>query len=386
MRSGWCPRQPLSPPVPSRSIQQAIVAALPIVLTLILLPTLAFASPPDPSWVAGFYDGADGDDIVSLVYETSAANHTAPSHLGPLPCLLDMYLDSSVRHVPDCHFSRGPRSPPVLRSSEFVSIFNSLPPPTPFKEAPATLPSLACPARCCDPKMKVSANALSFAPHSSQKLTVAPLSTAPAPRVAASIPASRKFCGTCGKPLAAQPAPAARFGSPEAGYCVVLQIHVVDERFGGRLTRRKGLPSSASTVQNLRDNRSVNNIGVIAGDRNHFGANITPAGGSTITGVQGAFNTGAAPCGPTTTDPNLRTNAGAFSSTRLGFWSLTFRNGTNTATIATPTLAGAENPVPFAQDVAITRSDHPTISFTAPHIFGRSDSPRFLSRPTRRLK
>ena len=145
MRPGSCPRQPLSLPVPSRPVRQAIAAALPVVLALILLPPLAFASPPDPSWVAGFYDGADGDDIVSLIYETSAANQTAPTHLGPLPCLLDMYLDGIVRHVPDRHFPRGPRSPPVLRSPEFVSVFNALPPPTSFTEAPVALPSLVRP-------------------------------------------------------------------------------------------------------------------------------------------------------------------------------------------------------------------------------------------------
>lgn len=156
MRPGSSPRQPLLPPVPSRPLRQAIAATLPIVLALILLPPLAFASPPDPSWVAGIYDGADGDDIVSLVYETSAANQTTPSHLGPLPCLLEVCLYGIARYVPDRHFTRGPRSPPVLRLPEFVSVFNSLPPPAPFSEAPVTRPSLAkfCPPRCCDLKMK----------------------------------------------------------------------------------------------------------------------------------------------------------------------------------------------------------------------------------------
>jgi len=139
MRPGSCPRYPLSSRVPSRSMCHAIAPGLPIVLALILLPVLAFASPPDPSWVSGFYDGADGDDIVSLVYETSAANQTIPSHLGPLPCLMEVCRDSVVRYVPDRHFTRGPRSPPVLRSPEFVLVFNSLPPPA-VTEAPVTLP------------------------------------------------------------------------------------------------------------------------------------------------------------------------------------------------------------------------------------------------------
>jgi hypothetical protein len=110
-------------------MRQAISATLPIVLALILLPTLAFASPPDPSWVAGFYDGADGDEIVSLVYETSAANDTALSHVGPLPCLLEMSLEGIVCNIPDRHFTRGPRSPPILRPREFGAVFTSLPLP-----------------------------------------------------------------------------------------------------------------------------------------------------------------------------------------------------------------------------------------------------------------
>src|SRR6516165_10037792 len=153
MFPGSCPRQPPSPPMPSRSMRQAIAAALPVVLAVTLLPVIAFASPPDPSWIAGIYDGADGDDIVSLIYETSAASTAVPSQVGPLPCLLEMYLDDIARYVPDRHFTRGPRSPPVLRSSRS---FNSLLPPPSFTDVPVTLPSLFnfCPSPCCDPKMK----------------------------------------------------------------------------------------------------------------------------------------------------------------------------------------------------------------------------------------
>ena len=34
---------------------------------LLVLPTLALASPPDPSWIPGIYDDADSDDVVVLV-------------------------------------------------------------------------------------------------------------------------------------------------------------------------------------------------------------------------------------------------------------------------------------------------------------------------------
>jgi hypothetical protein len=122
----------------------------------------------------------------------------------------------------------------------------------------------------------------------------------------------------------------------------------------------------SGTVNNFRDTRGVNDVGIGAGDRDQFGANINPSAGSTLTGVQGAFSTGAATCAPLAVNQNFCANAPAFNSNRLGSWSLTFQNGTDTATITTPTLAGAETPVPFPQNVTITRSDHPTISFTIP--------------------
>src|SRR5262249_41263945 len=94
-------------------MQRMMATPLPILLTLILLPPIAFASPPDPSWIVGFYDGADGDDVVNLVYESSASNSAAPSHTRPLPWLL-VSLQGIVRNVAaSSRFTLGPRSPPV---------------------------------------------------------------------------------------------------------------------------------------------------------------------------------------------------------------------------------------------------------------------------------
>jgi len=38
-----------------------------LVLVLSTLGAMASASPPDPSWIGGFYDAADGDDVVLAV-------------------------------------------------------------------------------------------------------------------------------------------------------------------------------------------------------------------------------------------------------------------------------------------------------------------------------
>jgi len=116
-------------PEPSHIVWGAISTSLPIVLALILLPALAFATPPDPSWIAGIYDGTDGDDIVILVYQTSAASAPAPSPVGPLPGLPGTFLEDIARIVFGSRFTPGPRSPPILFSAEFAYVFSSLPPP-----------------------------------------------------------------------------------------------------------------------------------------------------------------------------------------------------------------------------------------------------------------
>src|ERR1700737_4641381 len=53
-----------------------ITAALLLLLPVTVLTALAYASPPDPSWIRGIYDDADYDDVVVMI--TSAAAATAP--------------------------------------------------------------------------------------------------------------------------------------------------------------------------------------------------------------------------------------------------------------------------------------------------------------------
>lgn len=57
----------------SRSVLVALILIAPIAG----LTSLAFASPPDPSWIRGIYDGADYDDVVLLI--TSATGTAAPA-------------------------------------------------------------------------------------------------------------------------------------------------------------------------------------------------------------------------------------------------------------------------------------------------------------------
>ena len=97
------------------------------IVALILCPSIAFASPPDPSWIAGIYDGADGDDVVSLVYDTAAAHAADGSHIATRPCPKELALESSARGVASHRFARRPRAPPVPGSAILVRVLRCSP-------------------------------------------------------------------------------------------------------------------------------------------------------------------------------------------------------------------------------------------------------------------
>jgi hypothetical protein len=55
-----------------------LFALLLLLPSVAALPALAYASPPDPSWIQGVFDGADYDDIVVLVSATVALSDMFP--------------------------------------------------------------------------------------------------------------------------------------------------------------------------------------------------------------------------------------------------------------------------------------------------------------------
>jgi hypothetical protein len=116
MRSGSRPRQQMPRMVVCRSKNRVRLILLPVVLAMILLPAIAFASPPDPSWIPGIYDGADGDDIVNLVYDTWAASAAASSHIGPLPSTPAILIERITPRLSGSRFVQGPRAPPAVDS------------------------------------------------------------------------------------------------------------------------------------------------------------------------------------------------------------------------------------------------------------------------------
>ncbi len=111
MRQGSCQRLML-PTGHSGSRGRHILTFLPIALTLMLLPAMALASPPDPSWISGIYDGADGDDVVTLLYETMGINAASFGHVALLPCIPKTWCDIVTRSFLSKPFTSSPRSPP----------------------------------------------------------------------------------------------------------------------------------------------------------------------------------------------------------------------------------------------------------------------------------
>ena len=123
MRSDPCPRRQMSPtdsPAPKRRVIFAVL--LPMVLSLIVLPAIAFARPPDSAWIGGIYDGADGDDSVVLVYETAAPS--VPNEPPPplFCCLQNISIESTVHGLLDGRFTRSVRSPLSALGSPIPSL------------------------------------------------------------------------------------------------------------------------------------------------------------------------------------------------------------------------------------------------------------------------
>ena len=66
-----------------RMRRQGFVVSL-LVGALMTLTPLAYAEPPDPTWIAGLYDNADYDDVViALTSAVGAADGTPTPDLAP---------------------------------------------------------------------------------------------------------------------------------------------------------------------------------------------------------------------------------------------------------------------------------------------------------------
>ena len=100
--AGLVHRRAGDPVRPELVVAMRLTVLLAVTLWAVL-PPLAAASPPDPTWIAGFYDDADFDDIVVHIgLMAGVCDPVAPPALAP---------DSLV-----CRVLPGPRQP-LLRLS-----------------------------------------------------------------------------------------------------------------------------------------------------------------------------------------------------------------------------------------------------------------------------
>ena len=86
-----------------------------VALTVATLTPLAYATPPDQTWIAGLYDNADYDDVVALVTSTASVENTPPPHGFELVCVvMATPAARGPRRVasPSLAFF-GPRAPPA---------------------------------------------------------------------------------------------------------------------------------------------------------------------------------------------------------------------------------------------------------------------------------
>jgi len=134
MRVRWCPRmrQHVSRTRPKPLIKPRKSVFFPVALALLLLPPIACASPPDPSWIAGIYDAADGDDIVALVYEIAGTQAASWQAVSPIDCLSELLvtLVPRIAHSLSAgQLIRGPpwRPDPIFSDTAYVPALASVP-------------------------------------------------------------------------------------------------------------------------------------------------------------------------------------------------------------------------------------------------------------------
>ena len=78
--------------------------ALLFLLSVLIVVPLAHAMPPDPSWIAGIYDGGDLDDLFALLLGSDGTVEGSPEKPGhpPLQIIgsLSLLPAETAREVP----------------------------------------------------------------------------------------------------------------------------------------------------------------------------------------------------------------------------------------------------------------------------------------------
>jgi len=84
---------------PRADVLRRFLTAL-LLLPLLGLTPLAYASPPDQTWLGGFYDDADYDDVVLLAMSLAVALADLAPALAVQPRVVDVLLLLDVEAAP----------------------------------------------------------------------------------------------------------------------------------------------------------------------------------------------------------------------------------------------------------------------------------------------
>lgn len=131
-----------------------------------------------------------------------------------------------------------------------------------------------------------------------------------------------------------------------------------------------------NTLNMFRDTRGANDVGSVAGDRIQFGADIVGGsagvslGASYPAAAPFSFNVSQFACNPLAVNTNFCSRTAPFSLARLDPWTIRFTRGADQLEVTGPTLAGAEQAVPFPVSVTLSGSGlTPTVSWQVPGAF-----------------
>ena len=96
------------------------VFALLIAALVVAVPTVAFADPPDPTWIGGFWDDDDFDNAVLAITSASAIEVASRIDAG-FPLWIPIARVASEKEeclrTPVCTVV-SPRAPPVVSSAQ----------------------------------------------------------------------------------------------------------------------------------------------------------------------------------------------------------------------------------------------------------------------------
>ena len=86
-----------------------------LLLAMFVIVPLAYASPPDQTWIGGWYDDGDYDDAVITITATVALVHAAPHvEVRPVALVVGVAPLGDDRAVPGLRSApRQPRAPPL---------------------------------------------------------------------------------------------------------------------------------------------------------------------------------------------------------------------------------------------------------------------------------